>query len=83
MPVLQSVRCDKVPEKECTLSGDKLFLINAVSSDPDFSNSVTVPDGFVEAQLRIPSPKGTTLYLKLRDDPSRVVTATVPMLSAQ
>jgi hypothetical protein len=65
------------------LSGDKLFLINAVSSDPDFSNSVTVPDGFVEAVLRIPSPKGTTLYLKLRDDPSKVVTATVPMLSAQ
>jgi hypothetical protein len=83
MPVLQSVRCEKVPEKECTLSGDKLFLINAVSSDPDFSNSVTVPDGFVEAVLRIPSPKGTTLYLKLRDDPSKVVTATVPMLSAQ
>ncbi len=82
MPVLQGVRCTPDAEKPCTLTGDKLFLIDAVSSDPGFVNAVTVPDGFVEAQLTIPSPKGTTLYLKLRDDPSQVVTATVPMLSA-
>ncbi|MHB8217152.1 MAG: hypothetical protein ACYDDS_13845 [Candidatus Sulfotelmatobacter sp.] len=81
IPVLEGVRCTRGDEKQCTLSGDKLFLIDAVSSDPGFANSVTVPDGFVEAELRIPSPKGTTLYLKLRDDPSTVVTATVPMLS--
>ena len=81
IPVLEGVRCARGEEKQCMLSGDKLFLINAVSTDPDFANSVTVPDGFVEAELRIPSPKGTTLYLKLRDDPSTVVTATVPMLS--
>lgn len=81
IPVLEAVRCTRGDEKQCTLSGDKLFLIDAVSSDPGFANSVTVPDGFVEAELRIPSPKGTTLYLKLRDDPSTVVTATVPMLS--
>lgn len=72
-----------VPEQECTLSGDKLFLIDAVSADPDFASSVTVPDGFVEAALTIPPPKGKTLYLKLRDDPSTVNTATVPMLEAQ
>ncbi len=83
IPVLQGVRCTKTAEKQCTLSGDKLFLIHAISVDPDFVNSVTVPDGFVEAELRIPSPKGTTLYIKLRDDPSTVVTANVPMLSAQ
>lgn len=83
MPVLEGVRCGRGSEKNCTLSGDKLFLIDSVSSDPDFANSVTVPDGFVEAQLRIPSPKGPILYLKLRDDPSSVVTATVPMLGAQ
>jgi hypothetical protein len=81
IPVLEGVTCSRGTEKQCMLSGDKLFLIDAVSTDPDFTNSVTVPDGFVEAELRIPSPKGTTLYLKLRDDPSTVVTATVPMLS--
>jgi hypothetical protein len=81
VPVLEGVSCSHGAEKQCTLSGDKLFLIDAVSADPDFTNSVTVPDGFVEAELRIPSPKGTTLYLKLRDDPSTVVTATVPMVN--
>jgi hypothetical protein len=79
--LLEGVSCSRGAEKQCTLSGNKLFLIDAISADPDFANSVTVPDGFVEAELRIPSPKGTTLYLKLRDDPSTVVTATVPLLS--
>ena len=70
-------------DKDCTLSGDKLFLIDAVSADPDFTSSVTVPDGFVEAALAIPEPKGKTLYLKLRDDPATVDTAVVPILNAQ
>lgn len=73
----------KVAEKECTLSGDKLFLIDAVSADPDFSSAVTVPDGFVEAALSIPAPKGKTLYIKLRDDPATVDTAVVPVLNSQ
>ena len=72
-----------IADKECTLSGDKLFLIDAVSADPDFTSSVTVPDGFVEAALAIPEPKGKTLYLKLRDDPATVDTAVVPILNAQ
>ena len=46
------------------------------------TNAVTVPDGFVEAALTIPHPKEKTLYLKLRDDPSTVVTANVPILTA-
>ena len=71
------------PEKECALTGDKLFLIDAVSVDPDFSNSVTVPDGFIEGSLTIPQPKNKTLYIKLRDDPGTVDTAVVPMLSVQ
>ncbi len=70
-------------EQECTLSGDKLFLIDAVSSDPDFTTSVTVPDGFVEARLTIPAPKGKTLYLRLRDDPSTVDTAVLPVTEEQ
>jgi hypothetical protein len=71
------------PEKECTLNGDKLFLLDAVSDDPGFTNSVAVPDGFVEAALTIPEPKGKTLYIKLRDDPATVDTAIVPILIAQ
>ena len=72
-----------VPDKECALTGDKLFLIDAVSVDPDFANSITVPDGFIEGSLTIPQPKNKTLYIKLRDDPGTVDTAVVPMLSVQ
>lgn len=79
VPVLEGVRCARDTEKPCTLNGDKLFLIDAVSNDPAFTNSVTVPDGFVQDALTIPQPKGKTLYLKLRDDPATVVTANVPI----
>jgi hypothetical protein len=65
------------------LTGDKLFLIDAVSIDPDFANPVNVPDGFIEGSLTIPQPKNKTLYIKLRDDPGTVDTAVVPMLSVQ
>jgi hypothetical protein len=54
-------------------------LLDAVSADADFSSPVTVPDGFVEAAMTIPAPKGKTIYIKLRDDPSTVDTAVVPM----
>ena len=82
IPILEGIRCARDAEKQCTLNGDRLFLIDAVSSDPDFTNSVTVPDGFVQVALTIPQPKGKTLYLKLRDDPSTVVTADVPISTA-
>ena len=74
---------EKSPEKDCTLSGDKLFLIDAVSADPDFTNAVTVPDGFIDAALSVPLPKNKTLYIKLRDDPATVNTAVLPTLAPQ
>jgi hypothetical protein len=83
IPALKGIHCTSGSDKQCTLSGDKLFLIDAVSADPDFTNSVTVPDGFVEAALTIPSMKGKTLYIKLRDAPSTVNTVVVPTLPAQ
>src|SRR5262249_539851 len=45
-------------EAKCVLSGEKLFLIDAVSADPDFTSAVNVPDGFGDATLAIPMPKG-------------------------
>jgi hypothetical protein len=83
IPTLSGVRCLPSPDKQCTLSGDNLFLLDSVSADPDFTNSVSVPDGFVEASLIIPLPKGKTLYLKLRDDPDTIDTATVPVVMAK
>jgi hypothetical protein len=70
-----------VPEKECKLSGDKLFLIDAVSVDPEFTNAIRVPDGFMDPALTIPPPKGKTLYFKLRDDPATIDSAVLPMLN--
>ena len=83
IPTLKGYRCVTEPEKQCTLTGDKLFLLDSVSADPDFSNSVTVPEGFVDDGLPIPAPKSKTLYIKLRDDPATVDVAVLPTLTAQ
>lgn len=83
IPKLKGFRCPPAPDKQCTLSGDKLFLLDSVSSDPDFVNSVAVPLGFVDDALTIPPPKAKTLYIKLRDDPATVDVAVVPTLTSQ
>ncbi len=85
IPTLKGIRCGPAPEKQCTLNGDKLFLLDSVSTDADFANPVTVPEGFVEDALAIPPPKGkaVTLYIRLRDDPDTVDTVTLPLLTAQ
>ncbi|HEX3822523.1 MAG TPA: hypothetical protein VHW45_19485 [Candidatus Sulfotelmatobacter sp.] len=82
VPLLKAIRCVP-PEKQCTLSGDKLFLLDSVSADADFSNPVTVPEGFVEDALAVPPPKGKMLYIKLRDDPGTIDTVTLPMPAQQ
>ena len=83
VPVLTGIRCAPEPEKQCRLSGDKLFLLDSVSTEADFANPITVPEGFVEDALAIPPPKGKTLYIRLRDHPNTIDTVTLPMLSAQ
>jgi len=83
VPELKGIRCVPAPEKQCTLSGDKLFLLDSVSVDSDFANAVSVPEGFVEDALAIPPTKAKTLYIKLRDDPNTVDTVTLPMLTTQ
>ena len=83
IPKLDGIRCVSAPEKQCTLSGEKLFLLDSVSTDPAFGNSVTVPEGFVDDSLALPPSKARTLYIKLRDDPAVVDVATLPTLPAQ
>ncbi len=83
IPALSSISCASASEKQCTLSGDKLFLLDAVSADPDFSGAVTVPDGFVQNSLTIPYPKEKVLFVKLRDDPAMIDTANVPIVITQ
>jgi hypothetical protein len=61
------------------LSGNNLYLIDSVASDAQFTHTAPVPTGFLDATLSIPHPGETGLFLKLRDDPSTISTATLPI----
>jgi hypothetical protein len=79
LPALKEIRCPASPDKPCQLSGDNLYLIDSVASDAQFTHTAPVPTGFLEATLSVPHPGETGLYLKLRDDPGTVSTATLPV----
>jgi hypothetical protein len=66
------------PAVQCTLNGNSLFLIDAVSSDPQFTHSITVPDGYTSTTLLVPRPTGGELFVHLRDAPAVVNTIAVP-----
>lgn len=83
LPSLKEVRCPEQIDQSCTLSGTDLFLIDSVASDPQFAKNIPVASGFVGASLSVPRPNGTVLYIKLRDDPSAVNTAVLPVLPQQ
>lgn len=83
VPHLKDVRCPGDPDKQCTLNGDALYLIDSISADPNFTQPVAVPSGFADSSLTVPRPNGTVLYLKLRDDPDTVNTAVLPVLPDQ
>ena len=80
VPLLKEVRCPDGPDQPCELSGSNLYLVDSVASDPQFKNSVTVPEGFADATLKVPHPDGTLLYVKLRDDPALVNKAVLPVV---
>jgi hypothetical protein len=75
LPTLNDLKCPATRELACKLSGSSLFLVDSVSSNPQFDHPVQVPDGFPGYALPVPRPTDGPLYLKLRDDPS-VVNAT-------
>jgi hypothetical protein len=77
LPILKEIRCSASPDKPCQLSGDNLYLIDSVASDPQFTHTAPVHTGFLDATLSVPHPAETGLYIKLRDDPSAVSTATL------
>src|SRR5262249_13130343 len=79
LPELKEVRCPASPDQPCKLVGSSLFLISSVASDAEFAHSAAVPEGFADSSLSVPRPNGTLLFLKLRDDPSVVSTAALPV----
>jgi hypothetical protein len=80
IPTLQEIRCPDRPDRPCTLKGTNLFFIDSVASDGQFSRAISVPTDFTGTSLEVPRPNGTLLFLKLRDAPSVVNRAVLPVL---
>ncbi|MGH9706811.1 MAG: hypothetical protein ACRD5R_08630, partial [Candidatus Acidiferrales bacterium] len=80
IPVLTDVLCPDAADRQCTLRGSNLFLLDSVAADPQFKDTVTVPAGYSDATLSVPRPNGTLLYIKLRDDPATVDSVALPVL---
>ncbi|MFL6577994.1 MAG: hypothetical protein ACJ8MR_15330, partial [Povalibacter sp.] len=70
LPVLQTLQCPAAAEQACKLTGSNLFLVDSLSSNPEFKEAVQVPDGFPGRALPVPRPGKGGLYIKLRDDPA-------------
>ncbi len=80
LPRLDRVSCPPDPVKPCTLDGDNLFLVDSVANNSAFSDPRPAPEGFAGGTMTVPRPNGTTLYLKLRDDPTSINRASLPVL---
>ena len=72
LPVLRDLKCPPAG-RTCELSGDSLFLIEAVSSEPDFKSAAVTAPGYTARSLQVPHPHaGGRLYVRLHDDPASV-----------
>ena len=78
LPTLSQIQCPADVTQSCTLTGQSLFLLQAVSANPDFSDAVAVPDGYTGTTLSIPHATAATIFFKLRDDPSSIESAVLP-----
>ncbi len=79
LPMLEGLRCPNSTEQQCVLSGSELYLLDSISTDPQFQQSMPVPDGFSGSTLSVPHPNGKDLYVKLRDDRSTVNKLDLPV----
>jgi hypothetical protein len=92
LPTITNLRCTSDPAAPCTLTGTNLYLLDSISADPDFAQPTAVPEGFVSTTISVPRPTTlptnlsatrpatTTLYLRLRDDPSPTNSTVIPAL---
>ncbi|WP_174241289.1 hypothetical protein [Granulicella sp. L46] len=78
-PKITGIKCTDANAPTCALNGDNLFLAQSFAAGKDFAKPTDVPTGFAETTFNVPTPTdGTTLYLKLRDDPTNTATVTLP-----
>ena len=79
VPSLSEIRCPTEADQQCTLKGVNLFLIDAIATDAEFKQTVPIPAGFLDTSVAVPHTDGTGLYVKLRDDPSKVHKVLLPV----
>ena len=92
LPTLTDIHCTTDTAAACTLSGSSLYLVDAVGTDPALSNLTSVPPGYVGSTIDIPRPASiaanltsnrpanTTMYVRLRDDPTTANSVVLPVL---
>ncbi len=79
LPSLHELKCHEAAGRVCELSGDDLFLLDAVSSDPTFEHAARLTEGFPGHVLAVPRGGPTRLlYIRLHDDPKVVSQAVFP-----
>jgi hypothetical protein len=78
LPAFHELQCTNVPDQPCKLTGSRLYLVDSISSDPQFTHPTQVPEGFPGAVLPVPRPTDGQLYVKLHDDPDVVNSVTFP-----
>jgi len=83
LPVLKDLQCASTPDLACKLSGSSLFLVESVSSDPQFDHPVHIPEGFPGSSLPVPEPTDGRLYIKLRDNASVINQVALEMVQPQ
>ncbi len=78
-PKITAIQCTTSEAPSCKAQGENFFLVQAFSGAKDFSKPVDVPTGYADSNFSIPTPTdGTTLYVRLRDDPSQEAIVTLP-----
>lgn len=78
-PQITAIRCTTVDAPTCAIDGRNFFLVQSFGAAKDFAKSADVPTGFAENTFSVPTPAdGTTLYLRLRDDPDVISALTLP-----
>ena len=78
-PEISAVKCTTTDAATCAVDGNNLFLVQSFGAGKDFAKAADVPTGFAQGEFAVPTPAdGTTLYLKLRDDPNEVATVKLP-----
>ncbi len=71
LPDIRGIGCS---QGACSLTGERLFLIKALSVTPDFQTAQVIPDGFVATSIGVDAIPDRRLFLKLRDAPLAVAT---------